>query len=117
VVLFVLALVVLIGAAALVIDVGSWFQAKRDAQATADAAALGAVQDLPATASAIAPEVSQLRRENDFDGTVTASLSGTYAAGDTVTVEATSVRLSFFAHVFGVTSATVGARDGDDRFL
>jgi hypothetical protein len=109
-VLFVLMLVVLIGASAMVIDVGSWFAAKRSTQAVADASALGAVQDLPNSASAIGPEINQLRRENGFGGTVTASLSATYAAGDTLTIAATETEPSFFAKVFGIGSASIGAR-------
>jgi hypothetical protein len=110
IVFFVLALVVLLGASALVIDVGSWFKAKRDAQATADAAALGAVQDLPSSSFSVALDVGQLRRENNFNGTVTSSLSSTYGAGDTITTEATDTRPSFFAKVFGIGSASVGGR-------
>ena len=37
----------LFGMCALVLDVGSWFRADRSTQATADAAALAAVQELP----------------------------------------------------------------------
>src|SRR5262249_58548725 len=43
-------MVVLLGFAALVIDVGSWYRAHRSAQSTADAAALAGAQVLPGTA-------------------------------------------------------------------
>ena len=109
-VVFVLMLVVLIGASALVIDVGSWFKVKRSAQAVADASALGAVQDLPSSSFAVSLDVGRLRSANNFSGSVTASLSATYAAGDTITAEATDHAPSFFAKVFGIGSATVGAR-------
>ena len=46
-VLTVVFLVVLLGMAALVLDVGSWYRAKRAAQSTADAAALAGAQALP----------------------------------------------------------------------
>jgi uncharacterized membrane protein len=110
VILLVLALVVLLGAAAMVIDVGSWFKAKRDAQSVADATALGSVQDLPASPSTAASEVSRIRMSNGFAGTVTASLSATYGTDDTITTEATSTQPSFFAQVFGIHKAGVGAR-------
>ena len=40
-------LTVLLGMAALVLDVGSWYRTKRAAQSTADAAALAGAQALP----------------------------------------------------------------------
>ena len=40
-------LVVLLGMAALVLDVGSWYRADRAVQSTADAAALAGAQKLP----------------------------------------------------------------------
>jgi hypothetical protein len=110
VVLLVLALVVLLGAAAMVIDVGSWFKAKRDAQSVADATALGSVQDLPASPAAAASEISRIRLDNGYTGTVTGSLSSTYGPNDTITTEATSTQPSFFAQVFGIHKAGVGAR-------
>ena len=51
-VLTVVFLTVLLGLAALVLDVGSWYRAKRDAQSTADAAALAGAQGLPDTTNA-----------------------------------------------------------------
>ena len=45
-------MVVLLGFAALVIDVGSWYRAHRSAQATADASALAGAAVLPDTAAA-----------------------------------------------------------------
>src|SRR2546421_10721440 len=46
-VLTVVFLVSLLGMAALVLDVGSWYRAKRQLQSTADAAALAGAQALP----------------------------------------------------------------------
>ena len=47
-------LVVILGMAALAIDVGSFYQAQRQAQSAADAAALAASQDLPTNTNAAA---------------------------------------------------------------
>src|SRR5207249_7238600 len=50
-------LVVLLGMAALVLDIGSWYRADRSTQSTADAAALAGAQQLPqdtATARSLA---------------------------------------------------------------
>jgi len=59
--LVVLAVAVLIGLVALVVDVGGWMRAQRRAQSTADAAALAGAQDLPdgARAAATANAVAQ----------------------------------------------------------
>ncbi len=46
-VLTVIFLVALLGAVAMVLDVGSWFRAQRATQSAADAAALAAAQALP----------------------------------------------------------------------
>ena len=46
-VLTVVFMVVLLGFAALVVDVGSWYRAHRSAQATADASALAGAAVLP----------------------------------------------------------------------
>ena len=46
-VLTVVFLVVLLGMAALVLDIGSWYRADRATQSTADAAALAGAQALP----------------------------------------------------------------------
>ena len=40
---------IILGAAALAIDIGSFYQAQRQAQTAADAGALAAVQDLPSS--------------------------------------------------------------------
>src|SRR6476619_1999464 len=53
-VLTVVFMVVLLGFAALVIDVGSWYRAHRSVQSTADAAALAGAAVLPDTAAATA---------------------------------------------------------------
>ena len=47
IVLMTLSLVVIMGMAALVLDVGNWFHTKRRLQGTADAAALAGAQLLP----------------------------------------------------------------------
>ena len=62
--LSVLFLVALLGAMAMVLDVGSWFREQRATQAAADAAALAAAQELPGnTGSATAMVTSYLRQE------------------------------------------------------
>src|SRR5262249_29995962 len=68
-VLFVVFLFVLMGAAAIVVDLGYWYVTKRQAQATADAVALAAAADLP-DASVATSDSSGYRLRNNWQGTV-----------------------------------------------
>lgn len=98
----------LIGMAALVLDVGSWFRAQRDTQAAADASALAAAQalpDEPGTASALA----SLYVEKNGSGTAEVTFSAKNTANDTVRVHVTREAPGFFAQLFGVDSVEVGA--------
>ena len=77
-VLTVIFLVALLGAVAMVLDVGSWFRAQRDTQSAADAAALAAAQALPdstGTASALATQY--LDKNGGGAGEVTFSIAAT----------------------------------------
>jgi Flp pilus assembly protein TadG len=93
-------LMVLVGMAALVIDVGSWYRADRQLQTAADAAALAGAQELPneASASSTAVDYSEL---ND------AGLDDLFAdpnvnpVGDTIHVTATATAPGFFARIYG----------------
>jgi Putative Flp pilus-assembly TadE/G-like len=100
-------LAVLLGVAAAVIDVGAWYKAHRDVQATADAAALAGATALPESqsqASALALDYA-----NRNGGGVTASdvtFSGTLVAGDTIAVTARKTVPGMFASLFGLGSVT-----------
>src|SRR5204862_4186482 len=63
-VLTVVFLVVLLAMAALVLDVGSWYRAKRAAQSTADAAALAGAQGLPYDTGSAASLALQYANKN-----------------------------------------------------
>ena len=107
-VLTVLSLTVLLGMAALVLDVGSWFRAQRDTQAAADASALAAAQalpDEPGTASALAGEYV----DKNGGGARTITFTSKNVANDTVSVRVERPTPGFFARVFGVDSVQVGA--------
>jgi hypothetical protein len=107
-VLSVLAVTALIGMAALVLDVGSWFRAQRDTQAAADASALAAAQALPdgtGPASALAADYLAKNGGGGSDVTFTSK----YSANDSVTVHVSRPAPGFFAKIFGVGSVDVGA--------
>lgn len=111
-VLTVLFLTVLLGMAALAIDVGSWYQAKRKLQATADAAALAGAQKLPGStddARALAIEYATTKNGGALDDSGVAFSDGV-TPHDTINVSLTAPAPGFFSKIFGIDSVTVGAR-------
>jgi Flp pilus assembly protein TadG len=108
--LTVLFLVVLMGAAALTLDVGSWYQQQRKAQSTADAAALAGAQALPNDPAAGINLAQQYANSNG--GGVAAAditLRSDFELDDTVSVNVTRQAPSFFAKVFAFGNVTVKA--------
>jgi hypothetical protein len=107
----VLFMTVVLGMAAVVLDVGSWYRADRSAQATADAAALAAAQALPEDPAAADALAREYRDKNAGSGDVTGvTISKTSFANDTVTVELKRPAEGFFSKLFGLDSVTVGAK-------
>jgi hypothetical protein len=105
-VLTIMFLLVLMGMAAAVVDVGSWYRAHRALQATVDAAALAGAQALPedsGEASALANEYAT----KNGGGSMTITFSEDVVPDDTINVEGTRPAPGFFAKVFGVDSITV----------
>ena len=104
-------LTVLLGMAALVLDVGSWYRADRSCQATADAAALAGAQALPTDRRGPSRPRAELRgqerrrRQDEAKATLSPSRSPT-----TITVQVNVRPPGFFSKVFGIDSVTVGAR-------
>ncbi len=110
VVLVTVMLAALIGMAALVLDVGSWFRAKRDLQATADAAALAGAQALPeepGSASSLAITYGSANGGGVAGENVT--FESQVSANDTIVVRAQRPSDSFFSRIFGVGPQNVGA--------
>jgi hypothetical protein len=103
-------LVVLMGCAALTLDVGVWFREQRQAQATADAAALAGAQALPASPSDALTWAQQYADSNG--GGVAAddiTLRNDFATDDTVAVKVTRTAPSFFASIFSFGNVDVHA--------
>jgi putative Flp pilus-assembly TadE/G-like protein len=110
IVLMVLALVVLLGMAALVLDVGNWFHTKRQLQATSDAAALAGAQKLPDDPSGAATMAMSYANQNG--GNVAGSdiiISSTAAPNDTIYVKAKRTDPGIFTSVLGIGSANIDA--------
>jgi hypothetical protein len=110
-VLSLLFLTVLIGMAALVIDVGSWYRADRKLQANADAAALAGAQELPD--SSAAAESQALKYAETNDGGLEAKnvkFRKTVVPNDTIEVVTERPSPGFFAQLFGWNSTEISAK-------
>jgi Flp pilus assembly protein TadG len=108
-VLTVVFLTVLMGMAALVLDVGSWYRAHRAAQSTADAAALAGAQELPDTATATSLANDYATKNTGSGGSYTRqiTLSQQGFETDTIKVKVTRPAPGFFAKLFGVNTVSV----------
>ena len=95
-------LVVLLGFAAMAVDVGSWYVEKHKLQSAADAAALAGAGHLPAGFAVAQATASAQFNKNKTSGDAAAITNvTTNTANDTVQVIATGTAPSFFAKVFG----------------
>jgi len=110
-VLTVVVLVSLLGMAALVLDVGSWYRAKRQLQSTADAAVLAGAQALPDTPGNATSLATDYAAKNTPDlATNDVSLSTNIVPNDRISIHVTRPAPGFFAKLFGIYSVQVGAR-------
>jgi hypothetical protein len=110
-VLTVVALVSLLAMSALVLDVGSWYRAKRNLQSTADAAALAGAQVLPDDPTKAPGLADDYATKNASDlATKDYSVSSNIVPNDRITVHITRPSPGFFARLLGIDSVDVGAR-------
>jgi Flp pilus assembly protein TadG len=109
-VLTVLSLVVLLGMAALVLDVGAWFHQKRHLQATADAAALAGAQLLPDDpGSAQAQAVSYGTKNGGGVAGADVTITSSRNTNDTISVKAHKTNNGIFSRVVGVFNVNIAA--------
>ena len=108
-VLTVVFLVALLGAAAMVLDVGSWFRAQRSTQSTADASALAAAHELPESPGGANALATEYLGKNG-GGTAQVTFSSNLLANDTVTVKVTRQAPGVFSRLFGINSVDVHAK-------
>ena len=99
----------LLGIAAFVLDVGSWYRTHRDLQAAADAAALAGAQALPQDPSRAAALAAQYAQKNGNRTLDRVSILGRISPNDTISVHISTDAPGFFAKVFGIDSVHVGA--------
>ncbi len=109
-------LIVILGLAAFVVDVGSWYVTQRQTQAAADSAALAGAQDLPGSASTATTDAQSYVSKN-MSG-ASATVTTPYNSNSRqIKVTVTTTAPSFFASVLGlsapgVTSTAVAANSG-----
>lgn len=109
----ILFMVSLLGAAALVIDLGNAYYQRQSLRAAADAGALAGAANLPASQSAaLSSANTQFDKNAKAGDSRNSAVTQNLAAGDSVTVTATRETASFFARIFGHdhTTITVTAR-------
>ncbi len=105
-VLAALACVSILGIAAFVVDVGSWWQVSRQAQAAADAGATAAANDLPGNASQAVTDAQTYVNKN-ISGATTTTVTPYNSDSGQVKVTVTLSAPTFFAKIFGMNSVTV----------
>src|SRR5438105_1301356 len=97
-----------LGIAGLVIDVGGWYRAQRQAQAVADASALAAAQALPGdTTNATALALDYANRNGGVLSAGDISFGSNRLPSDTVTVKVRRTEPTVFAKLFGFDSVTI----------
>jgi len=110
IVLTVLFLAGLLGMAALVLDVGSWFREKRQLQLSADSAALAGAQSLPGSPSNATSLALQYATTNGRSISANdIAITSDFSSNDTITVQEHSTAPGFFSKLFGINVVNVGA--------
>lgn len=102
-----LMMVVMMGMAALAIDLGSYYQAQRQAQSAADAGALAASQDFADNPSAATSDGTTYATTNFPGSTVNVTTNATL---NQATVSVTAATPTFFGKFLGHGTQTVSAR-------
>ena len=111
IVMTVVSLTALIACVGFTVDVGSWYRAHRQAQQTADAAALAGAQALPgdtAQATVLAQDYAD-KNGSGIDAVGGITFRTAFNPNDTVAVKVTHTAPGFFAKLFGIDSVDVHA--------
>jgi len=110
IVLMALSLAVIMGMAAFVIDVGSWYHTKRHLQGTADAAALAGAQLLPTNSSgAVSQALTYANKNGGNVAGADITVTSTVFQNDTIAVKAKKTDAGIFSGVLGIASANIKA--------
>lgn len=99
----------MIGMAAFVLDVGSWFRQQRVSQATVDAAALAGAQSLPTDPASARQLATDFANKNGGVAGATIAITSKFTPNDMITVNQSGAASGFFSKLFGIQSVTVHA--------
>ena len=109
-VLAAVAMVMLMGMAALVLDVGNWYRDKRRLQGTVDAAALAGAQQLPDDAAGAQSQALTYANKNGGDvAGADIVVSTQYMPNDTIAVNGRRNDPGIFSRVIGIPGANITA--------
>jgi Flp pilus assembly protein TadG len=109
-VLVAVAMVMCLGMAALVLDVGNWFRDKRRLQGTVDAAALAGAQQLPDDSSGAQAQALSYANKNGGDvAGANIVITSKYQANDTITVTGQRNDAGIFSKVIDIPGASISA--------
>lgn len=103
-------MVVLVGMAGFVIDVGSWFRQQRVSQSTVDSAALAGAQSLPDNTGDATALANTYAGDNGGVAGATVTFTSRYGPNDTITVQQVRPATGFFSSLLGISTVTVRAR-------
>jgi len=110
-VLAAVAMVMLLGMAALVLDVGNWFRDKRRLQGTVDAAALAGAQQLPDDSAGAQSQALTYANKNGGDvAGANIVISSQYQPNDTIAVTGQRNDPGIFTKVIAIPGADITAR-------
>ena len=101
--------IVLVGMAGFVLDVGSWFRQQRVSQATVDAAALAGAQSLPADPANASAFATSFAAKNGGVAGATITIGSRYTPNDLITVTQVGSGTGLFSSLFGNPTVTIRA--------
>jgi Flp pilus assembly protein TadG len=106
-----LVMIMVLGFAAMAVDVGLFLHERRDLQKSADAAALAGAQELPYSSAEAEQKAAEWADNNgiDVDELEAIQITSTYADNDTITVQVKRDVPFVFARVLGLTRDTMRA--------
>jgi putative Flp pilus-assembly TadE/G-like protein len=103
-------IVVLLGMAGFVLDVGSWFRQQRAVQTTVDSAALAGAQALPGDPVNATALANNFAGKNGGVAGLNVTITTKWNPNDMITVTQTQSAAGLFSKLFGVNTATLSAK-------
>src|SRR5262249_4852252 len=105
------AMTMILGMAALTLDVGNWFRDKRRLQGTSDAAALAGAQQLPDNPSGAQSQALSYANSNGGDvAGADIVVTSKYMSNDTIEVTGKKDDSGIFSKVLGISGAHITAK-------